>query len=535
MILFLDEKNAPSMARERWTLVATSLLLCGAALAFRTGFLTSPPLFDELYHLLAARGWLETGQPVILDGEYSRTRWFTGAVAGLFWLTGSDSLTTGRLISVVPGILLPVVLYLWLRGAADGRAALIVAALAILWPHGIDDAQLLRFYAWQVFTFTVGALAVFQAADPRRQGRHRLGWGVLALLSLGVALYLQLTTAIGVAGILLWLSGAVILPAILSRPARWRLLGLLALLGVVVLGVAVASGIAEQFWTRYRWTAGWAQNRQNEVTYYHTVLRTMYPTLWPLFPVAAIMALRRHPRLASFGLVLFGAIFLGQSFGGMKSMRYLSYGMPFFFMVWALALAEILPVAGGFLARAVGQMNPTGRRWVGTLVLAGSFFFVLFANPFFERSIDAARGHDQSRAPVDWSGLKQLIGDWADAPFRLTTHELHTALYLGAPDLLLSESRITELPDTAEFAVDFRTGLPVISETNSLAAVFACQPQGILITEQEFWIARGWSERIIPLLFEAHRTMEVRSDRDLVVMRWNGAESDPDACAALPL
>ena len=127
----------------RALVILTGLLIALVALLFRTQSLNGIERFDEFYHLLAAQGWLDTGAPTILDGQYTRTQLFTGAVKELFRLTGSETVATGRMLAVAAGALLPPVLFFWVRARAGWLAGLVVAALAILWPHGIEEAQTL--------------------------------------------------------------------------------------------------------------------------------------------------------------------------------------------------------------------------------------------------------------------------------------------------------------------------------------------------------------------------------------------------------
>ena len=140
-----------------------AVAILGVALLFRFGLLGTQPSFDELYHLLAAQGWLETGRPTILDGEYSRVKMFTAAVAAVFQLTGDSSLDMGRSVAVVAGALIPPALFLWLHPKVGWMAGLLVASLAILWPAGIDEAQTLRFYSWHVLSFLLTAIFLFEA------------------------------------------------------------------------------------------------------------------------------------------------------------------------------------------------------------------------------------------------------------------------------------------------------------------------------------------------------------------------------------
>src|SRR5829696_3595499 len=62
-------------------------LLAIAICLIRTG---NQPEFDELYHVLAARGWLETGRFAIAEGEYNRTGLFTLLIGLLFGAFGES-------------------------------------------------------------------------------------------------------------------------------------------------------------------------------------------------------------------------------------------------------------------------------------------------------------------------------------------------------------------------------------------------------------------------------------------------------------
>ncbi|WP_299819355.1 hypothetical protein [uncultured Jannaschia sp.] len=534
-----DVTSTPSRSARRPAtgpgLWATALGLCLLALVFRTGLLTSSAQFDELYHLLGARGWIETGRPAILDGEYTRTGWFTFAIAALFEATGRDSLLIGRLFSLPPGILAAPVLFVWLQARAGWAAGIGAGLLAVFWPQGIIEAQTLRFYSWHSFTFLLGAIAAFEAALATAP-RTRLLWAAGAALCLAVAFYLQITTAIGLAGILVWLAGALLLPAILVRRHPRAILAGIALLGVALAALAQATGVLGTLWHTYRWTPLWLADKQNDVMFYHGVLVTMYPTLWPLFPLAAIVAMGRHARLASFCLVVFGAILVGQTFGGMKTERYLSYGMPFFFAVWGLAAAAIVPLLGRLAAGAAREVDPTrGRLVLPALVLAA--LFAALTNPFFERSIDALRGRTNSPLPDEnWDGVAASLGDWSELPFRITMRELQTIAELGDYDLLYGPSRLTELPSQTSFAIDPRTGRPVIGETETLARVLDCVPEGLFLTSENSWFRQGAMQALGPVFAANGRAIETRFGDSVFALRWQGGGTgDPAACAALPI
>jgi 4-amino-4-deoxy-L-arabinose transferase-like glycosyltransferase len=78
--------------------------------------------FDELYHLLAARGWLQEGEFRIADGVYEPAQLFTMLVAASFALFG-ESIEVARMPSVLAGAALVVLAFLWTREVAGASAA----------------------------------------------------------------------------------------------------------------------------------------------------------------------------------------------------------------------------------------------------------------------------------------------------------------------------------------------------------------------------------------------------------------------------
>jgi len=79
-----------------------SALIFLLAVVLRVGLLNIAPEFDELYHLLAARSWINEGTLAILDGVYERGAYFTKAVAAVMGAFGED-LATGRSLTVLVG------------------------------------------------------------------------------------------------------------------------------------------------------------------------------------------------------------------------------------------------------------------------------------------------------------------------------------------------------------------------------------------------------------------------------------------------
>ena len=517
----------------RAIVILTGVLIALVALLFRIQSLDGVERFDEFYHLLAAQGWLVTGSPTILDGQYTRAELYTGAVMELFRLTGSETVATGRILSVIGGALLPPLLFYWIRARAGWVAGLTVAALAIFWPHGIEEAQTLRYYTWHVLFVSVGAIAIFEMMEGNGFA-GRLGWGILALLACIAAAYLQITTAIAFVAIFLWICFVHILPWIWVQKFRWPLIAGAMLVGAAAIGAAWALGILDELWRQYRWVPGWGEKNQNNVTFFHKLLRDYYPILWGLFPFAAIFAFGWRPRLASYAIIIFAVILVGQSFGGMKAARYLSYGMPFFFITWALAFALLVNALREPVVAALRPLDPTKRGWLAGIAVTVAALFALSVNPFFERSVDELRGQTFLSWPVvDWHPLDEVIGEWADAPYRITTHELHTAAMLGDYDVLFSAGRVSEIFPPVEFGIDPRTGRPVIAKPETLAVILACKPEGLFITEEREW-DKGLNTELMPVFDNSAHRVEIRIKKGLLVLHWSGEGSPNAACTEIP-
>ncbi len=81
---------SPSRASERSSWMAPVLLFV-IAILLRLPSLALGPTNDEIYTVLAARGWLLDGVPRIADGLYPRAELFTILVAQFFGVMGESS------------------------------------------------------------------------------------------------------------------------------------------------------------------------------------------------------------------------------------------------------------------------------------------------------------------------------------------------------------------------------------------------------------------------------------------------------------
>lgn len=507
---------------------ALAVLIAAAAALLRTGLLEAPPEFDELYHLLAARGWLETGTPAILDGQYGRGLLFTRAVAHLFAVTGSDSLETGRLISLAAGSLLPAVLFLWLAYSAGLAIGLTAAALAVFWPQSQIEAQLLRFYALHVLFFFAGAAAFYNALTSH--GLQRFAWAAAATTAWYLAVKLQISSVIGISAALAW--GCIVSIFALTADWRKRATAIAAVVGLLALALVAATftDLLARAWDFYRWTPDHNAALRDYPGFYHANLRKHYGILWYGTPLLAGLALWLRPKPASYCLTLFAAFFLTLSFGGMKAFRYLSGTVPLLFALWAIAMAEGTTLVG----KALPKHRPN--RQLGLTGLSAVFLLaaVLAASGFVQHSLQVARG--AGIAPRgDWRQASEAVGSWLDAPFTATTRELHMLAYVGPYDLLISSSRITELPSRQEFGMDPRTGRPVAGSPAAIARLLACKREGLLVAGVTWWSAGSEAAAIQSQFEAAGLQIETRRTGPVLAVRWFDPSYRQGDCTGLPL
>ena len=503
--------------------------------------------FDELYTLLAARGWLADGVPRIAEGLYDRAELYTILVAWCLELFG-DNLVVARLPSVLFGSLLVLAVFLWTNAVAGRAAAWISGLLVALTSMSAELSQYARFYALHSLTFWLGATGVYAltTAQPTNTYR-RLAVAVATLLSLLCGLYLQMLTAIGCVALAVWLVVAVLLPYLARRSDNagqfWGALGALALLAGVIGAAVLSTEFARDLLARYLETPLTVIQHEGEIWFYHLHLIERYPTLWPIFPFLALIAVAARPRPGLFALCVFGVAFALVSVGGQKSLRYVSFALPFLFVVWAIALASLWQslraIVGAALDRVVPHVAPGLRPLLGWSLIIGSFAFLLLANGSTARTILRPLGiHLGEGFSAGWPAVvAQLEPAVRAADVVLTSHELHMLYYLGRADIVVSKERLAEFAGT-EFARDPRTGLPGVSRPDSLALILDCYPSGVLVTDT----IKGWRAPTViddasaAVITSRMKPIELPAQSHLMAFQWQtpAADPPPSACARIP-
>lgn len=533
-------------------LVLEALAIGFLAITARSFHAEHAPLYDELYHVLAARSWATDGSLAIGPGAYTRGALFTVLTGWMFEGWGV-SLTVARIVPMLAGSLLVLSLFLWTRSVAGRTAAWVAALLLCFSPNAIVLSQFIRPYSLHALLFFWGAIGLHSLVSGEIGSGGRR-WAVIgtSALSLFAALRLQVTTLIGLVGMTPWLVIAARpgWAALFERLRRHKAIGW----GLLVLagggGIAlVQTGMVGHLLDLAQERPLWVQSGKFHV--YHWIFLKYYPTLWALLPLAWLFAIARKGEPALFCCSAFTVSLLLHLFFPIRGERYIAYLMPFFFALWGMVLAEMVPELGRTAVAALGRVIPGLRlseragRIVQGLTVTVSLAFLLASNAaFLHAGRVILRGpvdlHPQYR--VDWSLAREVLGPLARAAdLVITTNGLGASYYLGRFDVEFSATHLSEVEDGEQFSIDHRTGRPIISEAQSLRQLMACYPTGLVISEGWQWKNRivGIDDRSADLLVQETERVELPPRANLIAFRWRRADGEPreglaaDACRAL--
>lgn len=532
----MGSNRATDLGRD-WTLVFAVLAVFVLAVLVRLGSLDLPGKNDEFYHILAAAGWLQSGEFAIADGIYGRASLYTLMVAGL-WDLGNGSIEMVRLSSVLFGGLLVAGIFLWARWIAGPIAGWTAALAAVFWPDGILVSQFVRFYAVHGLLYFIGAVTIYVAATQPLSGRMRGFLAAVAAAAFAVAFLFTPLTAIGIALIGFWAGLAFAVPALLKSRFGYWILALLVLAGAGAMAALWQAGILAKAWEFYRFTPDWAAAEKDNIKFYHRALRDTWQTLWPLTPLAILVAYAHRPRATLFSaVIILGAIVI-QSFGGMKAERYIYYAMPFLFTIWGVAAAAIGPEIAAILTRVVKTAlghHFERPRFVGGFalaLLAMALGFLAYSNWAVSRSLVLARGDQRPELSVLWpSAARRFAEDIAAATVVASPRDTQSLFYFGRVDIVTSSSRLDEVPGHREFSLDPRTGRPVLGTPETMAELMACTPDGLLFLPVEH---RPETQHLLSRAADLapHTTLSLIEDggTGLEATRWQTGAIDQAAC-----
>ncbi|MDX1600776.1 MAG: glycosyltransferase family 39 protein [Anaerolineales bacterium] len=459
--------------------------------------LSHPPHFDEMYHALAAQGWLETGAFTLGNGIYDRAWMFTLSVAASIAMFG-DSLAAARIPALAFGTLWVLGVYLWTRRHAGPLAGFLAGSCFALAPGAINLSQLVRFYTMHGLLFWLFAISVFAVTERRFDRRS----GLLAIVAAAtgyLALALQDTTMIGVTAIGIWL-GIRHGPQWVRRArteslAQW-VVGVSLVLGIAAVAAFVLSGSASDLYIEYRSSALWAAGKRDDVTWYHDHFNRRFGAFWALFPLAVLVAIKRAGAASTFMTTLFGVAFVLHSGAGMKAERYLYYAMPAFFVLWSIALSVLLPrifaLNMGVVRSILSDLRLRAAASIGITVLM--LLFATYATPvnYTIRAMLVPQHGYRPYSQPNWPAATEVLSPIADTVAVVVSASLPKALYFfGRADVALGVTELTELTPgdskPPDFTIDPRTGRPSISQPSSIRRLMADHASGLVVVEDQQW------------------------------------------------
>jgi hypothetical protein len=480
-----------------------------------------PPLYDELLHVLAARGVVQTGEPVIADGRYDRAELFTRAVAAAYQYCG-DSLTSARFPALVSALALIALLGSWVTARVGFFAGSTAAVVLAMSNTTIGLATFARFYTLHALAVAIMGISLYEATAD-----HRLRWTRLLLLSLAVvaaavAFHLQITTLIAVGAALCGLAGAFVLDKreqvmAIARGRPWLyaaiLTGILALLVTLEWQLHVINRASE--------VPLWAESRSHRVLFYVQQLATDLPLLWPLFPLAALAAINVLGRLGAFCVALALSALIVHSIAAAKSARYVYYALPFICAVIGCGMV----VATRLLASWVADLSPKLSKAAVPLVV-GLFGLCLFLSQEGQRTLRLIGGRGTPKdlaiyaSETNWALAMPTLRPAADAADIIIVSAGVKGLYwLGRYDFELNASTVPETESGEEFGRDPRTGRTIIGAPESLAAVLARRGNKLVVVDQDkLGKEAGVAPRVLKLIRSTCDAVMVPSDSG--VLAW---------------
>lgn len=453
-----------------------------------------PVHYDELLHILSARGVLQTGQPVIADGLYVRAELFTRAVAWSFDRFGDDAVIA-RLPALVAGAILAFVFGVWVVRQAGLLSGVLAVIILCLVPATLDVAVFARFYTVHAVLMLLMFICAFEVTQPGRPVSGRIVIGGLFSLFAFFGWHFQDTTIIAVGAavmaglsLLAWDHLQAIREFMQRRPAIT--FSAVAMVGLLSFGAVWALGLLDQLGKASLWASGNASRLQ----YYLVEFRKDLPLLWPILPVVTLVALtfRTQRRLALFCSVALASALLVHSVAAQKLLRYVYYLVPLMCVLWAVGFARLVTLAGD-RSDLVTRRDRLGRT-TGAFAMFG-IAVLLSQEGARALNLLADRKSGAEDRPFamepDWGSLvPELEGLVRAADLVVTSNSMKALFFLGRYDYELNATIVPETESQSEFGRDRRTGRQVIGTAHSIRKVLA-QPGSTLVVIESSKIGRS--------------------------------------------
>lgn len=471
-----------------WVLLASAAVAAVLPVLAR-GVIDHVVVYDELLHILAARGIVETGLPAIAGGMYERGELYTRLVSFALVHFG-DTPVAARLPALAGGVVSVFLLSLWVGRKAGLLAGLSAGLLLCVVPATLDVAVFARFYTLHALAMLMMFAASFEACRPHKPASARLGWSVFALALLPLGWHLQETTLIAAVAAVVGVLAVLIMThwTIVSAVVRSYPIAILAsVCGLAAIGVLLLAEFG--FWDKFARAPLWAAGRAGKYHYYLDQISKDLPLLWPLLPAAVFVGVNdpRTRRVASFCATVLVVSLVIHSFAGAKAVRYLYYVLPMACAAWGIAVANIV-------ARILERGDPVApvghglRRWtVPCLMLLG-----LIMSQEGIRTMRLVAGRLQPTAALaygaeaDWGpAMPSLDQTLRSADIVVTSNAMKALFFFGRYDYELNASIVQETDTDLEFGVDARTGERAIGTAKSVERVLEMPGTALVVLEEE--------------------------------------------------
>lgn len=524
----LHPNNRSFASARHWSVTLFVMIVTALVLpVLARSLLHHSPEYDELLHVLAARGIQATGQPGIDAGFYLRAEWYSRIVA-FFTSRGSDELLMGRLPALAAGMALIALVAGWVTRKAGWLAGLAAGLVLALAPITIHLSVMVRFYTLHALVVTVMFILLYEAST----SKHSLWFRVVALLvavaMVPIGFELQdLTELSAGAGVAALLSVLVYDQRRHYWPWVRRHWVISAVLIIILLAAGVyalnALGIIE----RLRGvTPAWSVDRANYYGFYLGAFGFHMPFIWPLFPIMAIAALAAYPRPALYCLVIVLAIMVASSIATQKAMRYVYHVYPALVALWGMGFAKIIDIFVRHIHRR-NNMNP-----VLALLLVLLVFGLAFAETHeFKRGLKlvAQKGELDEALPVmmepDWRKARDALADYLDAGDTVVANSGVKSIHaFGRYDYELNRNVVDETDTKADFGMDERTGHQVIGSAEAVEQIIQSEGNELFVAENRMINqANSVNREVVTLLEERCQLIELPAASRLTAWRCTAA------------
>lgn len=445
------------------------------------------PEYDELLHIMAARGLNAEGVPSIADGLYTRAELYTRLIA-LVTSMGGDELLAGRIPAVFFGMLLSAILGFWVTRRAGWFAGFATVFVFVVAPMTLSASVMVRFYTAHTLIVTLMLLLWFELLSNRSFSLlARIGVLTISICLLWLAFQLHELTKVSIVSGLAALCMLSLYNFRKSVVNVWLARPRIASFSVLLVFCAlVGFTLKLDVLALLRGSVPlWSESKANELTYYISSLSVHLPFVWPLFPLMAVLALTDKTQIVVFCLTVFVCALIINSLAAQKATRYFYHAFPMFCIVWGLGLQRLVQLLSSLV-----HANRSCRPAMSVIPVIGIVVLCLLGTHEVKRTLKLVLGRDiqDESLPVmnepDWLRAAKDIGKVLPlVDTVIVTSAVKGLFAFGRYDYELSSTVVQETETGLEFSTDPRTGRPVISQPESVLQVISAPGRELFVLE----------------------------------------------------